>query len=93
MAIARRILVVSMAAVTVWKLMADTSPKATPFKQVLIRMSGRQMKKTRPFTAPALLAGLCSLLAVLETLETIDLQSIKSMINNLNLPIPLLKPG
>lgn len=92
-AIARRILVVSMAAVTVWKLMADTSPKATQFKQVLIRMSGRQMKKTRPFTAPALLAGLCSLLAVLETLENIDLQSIKSMTNNLNLPIPLLKPG
>lgn len=92
-AIARRILVVSMAAVTVWKLMADTSPTATQFKQMLIRMSGRQMKRTRPFTAPALLAGLCSLLAVLDTLETIDLQSIKTMIQNINLPISLLKSG
>jgi Transposase DDE domain len=88
-AIARRILVVSMASVTVWHLMADDSPAATQFKQVLMRMSGRQTKRSRPFTAPALLAGLSSLLATLETLETIDLVSLKSLISKVNLPIPL----
>jgi hypothetical protein len=88
-AIARRILVVSMASVTVWHLMADDSPAATQFKQVLMRMSGRQTKRSRPFTAPALLAGLSSLLATLETLETIDLFSLKSLISKVNLPIPL----
>jgi hypothetical protein len=51
-AIARRLLVASMAAVTVWHLMADESPAATEFKTILIRLSGRQMKRTRPFTPP-----------------------------------------
>ena len=92
-AIARRILVVSMAAVTVWQLMADDSKPATEFKQMLIRISGRQTKRSRPFTAPALLAGLWSMLAMLDTLENYDLNSLKALIREINLPIPLLKPG
>lgn len=91
-AIARRILVASMAAVTVWHLMADESPPATRFKQILVRISGRQTKRSRPFTAPALLAGLFALLAMLDTLESFDLNSLKSLIKQVNLPIPLIKP-
>jgi hypothetical protein len=92
-AIARRILVVSMAAVTVWHLMADDSTPAQEFRQVLVRLSGRQMKRSRPFTAPALLAGLCSLLAMLDTLEQIDVTALKSLMTKVHLPVPLLKTG
>lgn len=90
-AIARRILVVSMAAVTVWQLMADQSAPATQLKRILIRLSGRQTKRSRPVTAPALLAGLCTMLSMLYTLETHSLDSIKSLVDKVNLPIPLLK--
>ena len=92
-AILRRILVVSMAAVTVWHLLADTSEPATEFKQILVRLSGRQTKHSRPFTAPALLAGLCSLLAMMSTFEKYDVNSLNALISKVKLPIPLLKPG
>lgn len=92
-AILRRILVVSMAAVTVWHLMADDSEPAKEFKHMLVRISGRQTKRSRPFTPPALLAGLCSLLAMMATLEKYDLDSLTGLINKIKLPIPLLNPG
>jgi hypothetical protein len=56
-------------------------------------LSGRQTKRKRPFTAPALLAGLCSLLAMLDTLENYDINAMRDLINKLSLPIPLLKGG
>jgi hypothetical protein len=89
LAIARRLLVVSMAAVTVWKLLADDSPPATELKQVLTRLSGRQMKRRQPFTAPALLAGLWSLLAMLDTLEHYDPAALRALLAQVPLPIPL----
>jgi hypothetical protein len=45
-------------------------------KAILIRSSGRQMKRGVADTAPALLAGLEKLLAVLDLLETHDLDEI-----------------
>jgi hypothetical protein len=57
-AIARRLLVASMACVVVWQLMHDESAPALELKDILNRLSGRQMKRNRPHTAPALLAGL-----------------------------------
>ena len=68
-AITRRVLVASMACLTVWHLQADDTPQATELKSVLIRLSGRQMKRRRPVTAPALLAGLHVLLAMLDLLQ------------------------
>jgi hypothetical protein len=53
-AIARRLLVATVACVVVWQLQADDSPPAREFKNILVRLSGRQMKRTRPHTAPAL---------------------------------------
>jgi hypothetical protein len=67
--ILRRLLIAGMACVTVWQVAADPSPAADEARQLLIRLSGRQMKRTRPFTEPALLAGLWILLAMLDTLE------------------------
>lgn len=63
-AIARRVLVTSMACVLVWQLARDQTPEAAHTRSVLIRLSGRQMHRSKPFTEPALLAGLWTLLQV-----------------------------
>jgi hypothetical protein len=63
-AIARRVLVTSMACVLVWQLARDQTPEAAHTRSVLIRLSGRQMRRGKPFTEPALLAGLWTLLQV-----------------------------
>lgn len=93
LAIARRLLVVSMAAATVWKLLADDSPPALELKTVLIRLSGRQMKRRQPYTAPALLAGLWSLLSTLDTLAQYDVSALQALLTKVKLPIPLLNSG
>jgi hypothetical protein len=58
-----------MACVGVWQLAADPSPPAAVARALLVRLSGRQMKRKRPFTEPALLAGLWVLLAMLDVLD------------------------
>ena len=68
-AIAKRLLVGCMACVTVWALQRQTTPQAQECQQFLVRLSGRQMKRDRPVTAPALLAGLHVLLTMLSVLE------------------------
>lgn len=78
-AIARRLLVAAMACVVVWQLQADQSPEANELKTILVRLSGRQMKYGRPFTAPALLAGLWVLLSMLAMLEHYDLSELKRL--------------
>jgi hypothetical protein len=67
--ILRRLLIAGMACVTVWQLAGDSSPAAVEARSLLIRLSGRQMKRKRPFTEPALLAGLWVLLAMLDVLD------------------------
>jgi hypothetical protein len=73
LAIARRILVASMACVMVWSLQHDDSPEATKTKKVLIRLSGRQMKHGRLSTASALLAGYMTLLSIIDLLHETDI--------------------
>lgn len=92
-AIFRRLLVATMACMTVWQLQADTSPAALELKDTLIRFSGRQTKRTRPHTAPALLAGLWSLLAILAHLEHHDLASLKKLVQDVELPFPIFNSG
>jgi hypothetical protein len=88
-AIARRLLVASMACVVIWHLQADCSPEAEELKDTLIRLSGRQTKRKRPHTAPALLAGLWVLLSILALLERCDLDHLKALAAR----IPLLNTG
>ena len=88
-AIARRLLVAAMACVVVWHLQADDSPEATELKDILIRLSGRQTKRKRPHTAPALLAGLWVLISMLALLEHCDLDHLKALATR----IPLLNTG
>jgi hypothetical protein len=64
-AIARRLLVASMACVLVWNLEGNSSPEAEHFKEVLMRLGGRQRKHRARPSAPALLAGLSVLLPIL----------------------------
>ena len=75
--ILRRLLVAGMACVTVWQLAGDLSPGAAEARSLLIRLSGRQMKRKRPFTEPALLAGLWVLLAILDVLDHYSLADLR----------------
>lgn len=78
-AIARRLLIAAMACVMVWQLQAEQSPQAQQLKDLLVRLSGRQTKRNRPHTAPALLAGLWVLLSALSMLEHYDLSELKTL--------------
>jgi hypothetical protein len=80
LAIARRILIASMACVCVWRLAHATGSRATELRRVLVRLSGRQIKRTKEFTYPALLAGLWSLLVIDDLLNNYSVKEIKSLI-------------
>ena len=69
LAVAKRMLVASQACVLVWQLERSVQPEAEAVRTLLVRLSGRQTKRGRPPSAPALLAGLWVLLAMLEALE------------------------
>jgi hypothetical protein len=57
-AIMKRLLVASMALVIVWQLIRLTTPKATEFKNLLVRLSGKTHKRKKPYTTGILLSGL-----------------------------------
>ena len=74
-ALAKRLCVALMALSVVWQLARQHTPQAAQFREVLVRLSGRQIKrgKNQPtFTVPALLAGMGVLLPMLGLLQTID---------------------
>lgn len=78
-AIARRLLVASMACVTVWRIARSEHAQAEPVRRLLVRLSGRQMKHGRDFTWPALLAGLWILLAMLEVLQIYSPEDLRAL--------------
>jgi hypothetical protein len=78
-AIARRLLVASMACVIVWRLAADSSPQAEQVRAVLVRLSGRQMRWGTSFTHSALLAGCWTLLAMLDALEHVSVKELRNL--------------
>jgi hypothetical protein len=77
LAVARRLLVAGMACVLVWKIARSDLPEAESLRQFLVRLSGRQMAWGRPFTEPALLAGLWVFLAMMEVQQHGDLGKMK----------------
>jgi hypothetical protein len=91
-AIAKRLLVAAMGCVVVWQLQRDNSPASVKMKQILIQLSGRQMKRQRPITTPALLAGLEKLIPLLEILETHTIQELKQLVKK-TLPPQLINFG
>jgi hypothetical protein len=78
-AIAARLLIASMACVVIWRLARNEHPKASEARQFLVRLSGRQMKRSKPFTMPAMLAGLWTLLAMLNVLERHSIDEIQQL--------------
>jgi hypothetical protein len=69
LAIAKRLLVASMAGVTVWAIAADDRPETAGLRRFLIKLSGRQMRHKTEFTHPARLAGLWVFLSMIEVME------------------------
>ena len=91
-AILRRLLIASMACVLAWNLERDTSPQGQQMQQVLIRLSGRQIKRSRPVTASALLAGLFVLLPMLELLQEYD-GDLSQLLNLAQTTLPYFSSG
>jgi hypothetical protein len=88
-AIAKRLLVGCMACVTVWALQRQCTPESQACRHFLVRLSGRQMKRSRPVTAPALLAGLHVLLTMLKVLEDYTPSQLREYAHR---AAPLLRP-
>lgn len=78
-AIARRLVIASMACVCVWRIAHAKGEKAGELRKILIRLSGRQMKWKKEFTCNALCAGLWSLLSLIDLLENYTVDEIKSL--------------
>jgi hypothetical protein len=89
-AIAKRLLVGAMACVTVWQLQRLNTPEARTCQQFLVRLSGRQTKRSRPITTPAMLVGLHLLLTILETLEHYTPTQLREFARQ---AAPLLRPS
>ena len=79
LAIAKRLLVASMACVTVWAVDAGKSREAAELRAFLIKLSGRQMRHKKTFTSPALLAGLRVFLSMLEIMEAYSEVALNSL--------------
>jgi len=67
-AIFKRLLIASQACALAWRLERAQGESAERTRTFLVRLSGRQMKRTRPVTASALLAGMYLLFVMNETL-------------------------
>jgi hypothetical protein len=79
LAIFKRLLVVSMACVTVWAIAADNSQEVAKLRAFLIKLSGRQMRHKTEFTYPALLAGLWIFLSMLEIMQNYDPNELEEL--------------
>lgn len=80
--LARRLTVASMAVVVAWRLARARGPEARELREVLVRLSGRQMRRgprAPGFTVPALLAGLGVLAPMLELLRDHDLADLRRL--------------
>jgi hypothetical protein len=79
-AIAKRLLVAAQACVLVWTLARATTPAADQMRTLLTRLSGRLMKRNRLYTAPALLAGVWTILAMLAVLEEYSIPDLRRLV-------------
>jgi hypothetical protein len=77
-AIGKRLLVAAMACVVVWRLQRATAPETVALRDLLVRLSGRQVRRGHA-TAPAILAGFWVFLSAIELLEHYDLNDLKKM--------------
>ena len=90
-AILNRLLVASMAAAMVWNLERSTDEDAIAFKNQLVGLSGKTVKRSRPHTPGALLSGLFVLLQLFDFLESLDFDVDKIL--KLRAQLDRLLPG
>ncbi len=77
----RRLLLTAMSAVLVWQIARDASPQSQQLREVLVKLSGRQIKRgkgSRGFTEPALLAGLGILIPMMTLLQEMSVEELWS---------------
>jgi hypothetical protein len=79
LAIAKRLLIAALACAIVWQVARGEGAEAEELRQILVRLSGRQMRWGKAYTEPALLAGLWVLLSVLDLLEHHDLGKLRRL--------------
>jgi hypothetical protein len=77
-AIGKRLLVAAMACVVVWRVQRATDLETVALRDLLVRLSGRQVRRGHA-TAPAILAGFWVFLSAIELLEHYDLDDLKQM--------------
>lgn len=81
--IARRLLVACMTCVVVWRLNRAATPDDCMLRDAAMKLSGRLAKKSKPYTAEALLVGVWRLLGALLLLETYSPDEILQLGTNL----------
>ena len=91
-ALAKRLLIAAMASVVVWQVQRETSPAGEQLRHLLLRLSGRQVRRVHP-TASALLAGMWVLLAILDVLQEYDLRQLTQMASRVFPETPLGDTG
>lgn len=77
LAVFKRLLIAGAACVLIWRLLRATDAFGQKTREFLVRLSGRQLKRNKSATAPALLDGLFKLLVMLETLQEYSLDEIQ----------------
>lgn len=77
LAVFKRLLIAGSASVLAWRLMRASDEVGQRTRDFLVRLSGRQTKRTRPVTAPALLDGLFKLFAMLETVQLYSIDELQ----------------
>jgi len=78
-AIFRRLIVVAYACTLVWKLAHSKDEKAIEIRELLTKISGRQMSYGVDFTYPALFAGFWTLLTMFDLFELYDYDTLLEM--------------
>jgi hypothetical protein len=76
-ALTRRLLVASMACVLAWQVARQEGPEGASLRALLMRLSGRAVKRTQPWTLPGLLAGLWVLLAMVAVSEEYTVEELR----------------
>ena len=82
--IAKRLLVAAQACVIVWALQQSKDPESARLRTLLLRLSGRLMRRGVVHTAPALLAGYWNLLAIVDALDDHPVEELRQMAQMVN---------
>jgi len=75
----KRLLVASMACVLAWRLAASQAPQAAEARQLVMRLSGRQVEHGKTYTLEGLVAGMWVLLALRTVLQRLPASRLQEL--------------